>query len=335
MNIGTPEAPDEESVGAYLKHFLMDKDVISIPWPLRWILVNLLIVPRRKKSSASKYKKIWTPRGSPLRYFTEDLIDQLANQHPQFTWKMVMRYSEPQMKDVLRELSDQGCTRVILVPMFPQYADATVASSVANMREHMNAFPKIKSWQVFPEFYDRDFFIKSTQKLIARKVDALQDFDPEQTKKHHYLFSFHGLPVSQIKKNPGCLSRENCCEVETSENRSCYRRQCLATAKSLAKSLGLSSSQWSYSFQSRLGPTEWIKPYTEVVATELAKTNPHLVVHCPAFTIDCLETLEEINIELRQTFTSEGGKSFYLTPCLNADEVWSQAFGHALAEFAK
>ncbi len=328
MNIGTPKSPKPKDVGSYLNTFLMDKDVIPLPFFLRWLLVHLIIVPRRKFASAAKYKKIWRSDGSPLNVFSDQLVVKLQARFPQYRWAMAMRYSTPTVNEVLTNFAKEEIDTVVLVPMYPQYAAATTGGNTEEFLHQVKRFPQIRKTHIFPEFYDQDFFLQPTTELIKAALTP-----PSQNL--HILFSFHGLPVSLIQQTPGCLTTDSCCEDPSRQKVRCYRRQCLSTARLLAERLGLERSQWSYSFQSRLGRAEWIRPYTEDKVGELAPMQKTLVIQCPAFTIDCLETLEEIGLEMREKFTAAGGREFLLLPCLNDKDDWADQFGEAIAKFTR
>lgn len=314
-NIGTPLACDQNSVRTYLNEFLMDEGVINIPWIFRYPLVHWLISPRRSLSSSLKYQAIWTERGSPLLFFTEDLVKNLKAELSSDTEVLIgMNYSEPSIPQAFQKLSEKKVTEVLVVPLFPQYADATTGSIEGKIRKINQTFQiPIK---FLPSFYSEDFFIDSTFQLmkdIVPKVD-------------HVLFSYHGLPESHLKnKNNFCLSNPNCCLQKESCLKDCYKAQCLETTRRLAQKLGLSPQQYSVGFQSRLGPVKWIGPYTDDLLSALPKQGVRkLAVVCPSFVTDCIETLEELGIEGRANFFKHGGESFELISCLNASPIWSK-----------
>lgn len=314
-NIGTPEAPDDSSVKKYLDEFLMDKDVVSLPFLLRYPLVRWIITPRRSSESAKKYRAVWTDQGSPLLVFTEDLVKNLQRHLSEgIVVRTAMRYSQPSIIKVLDELQSRGIREVFVAPMFPQFAEATTGSLIKKFNEYQSDF----DFKFLEPFYHEDFFIHSFADLIAKKR---QSFD-------HLLFSYHGLPESQVKKTaPQCLKVDNCCLLPDSCAKNCYRAQCIQTTELIARRLGLNKNEYSVSFQSRLGPVKWIRPYTDDALKELAtKGVKRLAVVCPSFVTDCIETLEEIGMEGREIFHHAGGESFELIPCLNAEENWSKEF---------
>ena len=317
-NIGTPDSPTPADVGVYLRQFLMDRDVIPFPFPLRWLLVNALIVPRRRHTSSALYKKIWSERGSPLRYLSQDLAREMQNNLPiANSVEVAMRYGSPSIEEVLLKVKD--AEYIDVVPMFPQYAGATTGSikkECLRIGAELGITNKIS---FVPEFYAEDFYIDS---LVEKILPVHESID-------HLLFSFHGLPEKLIAQQnvEHCLRKSNCCDNISQANSKCYRAQCFATTARVAGRLKLSQDKYSISFQSRLGRGEWIKPYTEDSVRELARKGvARLGIVCPAFLIDCLETLEEIAIGMREVFLQEGGKELVFIPCLNADPQWNRRF---------
>lgn len=327
MNTGTPQNPTPEAVGKYLKQFLMDPYIIDLPWPLRWFLVHVLIVPKRKFESAHAYQSIWTPKGSPLLVYSEELTQKVQSRMGENTLiKTCMAYGEPSPRTVLNELKEEGIRRVTLLPMFPQFSTATTSSVVEALEKEV---------QIFRSQFQHEFEFSWIRPFYQDEayLEALTASTKESLSKVHYdhiLFSFHGLPESYVKKaDPSgshCLMAKECCKKITEVNQNCYRAQCYATVEELKKRLGLSGENESVSFQSRLGRQEWIKPYTEERLVELAKSGvKNLAVVCPAFVTDCLETLEEIQIRAKETFVEAGGGELYLIPCLNQEDRWADA----------
>lgn len=323
-NIGTPENCDTQSVKEYLAEFLTDKDVIAAPKIVRELLFKRLIVPLRAKKSAAKYQKIWTSEGSPLRSYSEKFTHLLQKEMGSSYFVVLgMRYGTPSISQALDEIQKQGIKKVILAPLYPQYAVATTASSLNKVHSVIKEKKVSFDLSELSEFYDHPNYIES----------CLKDLKNYYGKFDHLLFSFHGLPVSQVKKVPGCYVNSNCCEMAKAENRRCYKAQSLMTAKSLAQGLGLSDDQWSVSFQSRLGPVKWIEPYTDHHLKGLAESGiKNLAVYAPSFVVDGLETLEEIAMEGKETFIQSGGKSFQYIPCLNVSEHWVFGFSKIVKE---
>ncbi len=324
LNLGTPKSTHSRDVGAYLREFLMDPWVVDIAGPLRWFLVNFLIVPRRSRSSAQLYRKIWTERGSPLLFHLLDLTEKVQNQMGN-TWcvKPAMRYGMPSIEAACCELKAAGITDVHVFPLYPQYSLAATESSMRRCRKLIREqIPEAKMNFVSP-FYSQSVFVDA----FARQIRAsLTDFAYD-----YLLFSFHGLPERQIKKtnvytHKFCQFSDDCCSKLRNSNRNCYRAQCFETARLIANELGLDEKRYGVSFQSRLGRTPWIKPYTDFVYDELgAKGIKRLAVCAPSFVADCLETLEEIQIRGKNQFIRSGGEDLRLIPSLNSSEPWVSA----------
>jgi protoporphyrin/coproporphyrin ferrochelatase len=321
LNLGTPDEPTPTAVGRYLKEFLSDPYVIDIPAPLRWFLVNVLIVPRRKHASSEAYQKVWTDRGSPLKFHLIDLHagvrDALGNE---FVVEKAMRYQNPSMETAVESLRAKGVTEIRLISLYPQYSQATNLST----EEHLKKILGEKNWsvpvRVLPPFYRDPGFIEAFRERIQNVLD-LGPFD-------RLILSYHGLPERQVKKADStgcyCLQEKDCCGRINEKNQDfCYSAHCHETTRQLTRALKLSPSQVMTSFQSRLGRTKWLDPDTVKVVSELRKEGvERIVVACPAFTADCLETLEEIGLRLRTQFMDEGGKDFRWVPSLNSEATW-------------
>lgn len=315
VNLGTPDAPEPVSVGRYLKQFLMDKWVIDIPWLFRWFFVHVLIVPKRKHASAEAYQKIWTNRGSPLLFYLRDLEQRVQALIPEIKVASAMRYGNPSIQVGLDRLSD--CDEIVVFPLYPQYAESSTRSSQEEVLQRNAGRKKIT---FVKDYFEHPAFIASFAEVIAPVLDA--------ERPDHLLMSFHGLPERHVKRVGGehCLADKSCCNTITPTNRDCYRAQSFATARALAAKLGLHSHQYSVSFQSRLGRTPWIQPFTDVRLEELPKEGKrNIAVVCPSFTTDCLETIEEIGLRGDETFRAAGGEQYVAIPCLNARESWAEA----------
>lgn len=320
-NIGSPSSADPDDVGEYLKEFLMDKYIIEIPYLLRYILVHWIIVPRRKFSSALKYKRIWGEKKSPLIEISEEFCTKLQNElGDKYFVRLGMVNGTPSIEATLKEMRDIGVKKIIFAPLYPQYARATSYAAEEKTRKLVNkVFKNEISFSVLKPFYNAKAFISGS-------VEKLKQ-DWQTGKWQHILFSFHGLPESQIKKNSGCLERETCCERAQACEMNCYRAQSLKTAELIAKETGLTKDQYTICFQSRLGRAKWIGPATTDVAQNLAKSGcKNLLVQTPSFVADCLETLEEIGLELKEDFIHEGGENLKLVSCLNYDPSWVKDF---------
>ena len=321
INLGTPDAPTPEAVGRYLREFLMDGFVIDLPAPLRWFLVNVLIVPRRKYQSAEAYQKVQLPEGSPLLVYTRALAEKVGVRlGKEYVVEHAMRYANPSIRSVLLKLKSHDVSRIILLPLYPQYAESSFETAVVETKERAAELGLADRLMCLSPFYDRPEFIDSFARRVAEhRVNNQSD---------HFVFSFHGLPERHVTKlHPNnCLQTVGCCEQITESNRNCYRAQCVFTAKAIAEKVGLEKDGYTISFQSRLGRAKWISPNTEDVLKDLAaRGTRRLAVACPSFVADCLETLEEIAIRGRETFINAGGEELHLVPSLNAETYWVEA----------
>lgn len=322
VNLGTPDAPESAPVRRYLAEFLADPRVLDINPVGRWALLNLIILPTRPKQSAEAYAKVWGPDGSPLLVFGHALVDGLADALPDCEVVLAMRYGSPSIEAGLDALREKGCDRIIIFPLYPQYAASSTGSTLEEVYRIAGSRWNTPSLAVVPPYYDDDGFIAS---FAAIGRPALDDQQPD-----HVLMSFHGLPERHMRKSDEtgqhCLQAADCCAEITYANRNCYRAQCFATARKLADALGLGDDDYTVCFQSRLGRTPWIRPYTDQVIEDLAQKGIRsLAVLCPAFTADCLETLEEIGMRAVEDFTARGGEDLRLVPSLNAHPRWVEA----------
>jgi ferrochelatase len=323
INVGTPDAPTTPAVRRYLREFLGDSRVVDIHPILRALLLNLVILPFRPAKSAAAYRKVWTDRGSPLLHHSLDLVDAVqARLGDGWTVRLGMRYGNPSIRDALADFVRLGCDRLVVLPLYPQVAMSSTGTSLHAVYTQLAELPTPPAVFTVEPFYDDEQFLTA---FVARAQPIVDRQRPD-----HVLFSFHGLPERQIRKaDPSgqhCLARPDCCARIVAENRGCYRAQCFATARSLAERLGLAADRYSVSFQSRLGRTPWIAPYTDVVFGELiAQGKKRIVVICPAFVTDCLETLEEIAIRGRADFLAAGGEALDVVPSLNSDPAWADA----------
>ncbi len=316
IQLGTPEAPSVSSVRHYLRLFLSDKRVIDLPAPLRYLLLYLVILPIRSKRAARTYQTIWTEQGSPLRFLTKSLTQKLQEQLSEtHQVAMGMRYGEPSLEKALQSLSD--CDDITILPLYPQYASSTTGSSIEAIFDYFKNKPFIPTLRIIHEFYAHPAFIKAQSEQLKPYLE--QPFS-------HVLLSYHGLPTRHIHKT-GCQKIcEQACPSPQEKNSACYRAQCFETSRLLANQLGLSEEKYNSSFQSRLGKTPWIEPYTDkMLETLIEKGVKRLVVACPAFVTDCLETLEEIGMGAKATWEKMGGESLTLVPCLNDEAHWISA----------
>jgi ferrochelatase len=328
INLGTPDEPTTPAVRRYLREFLGDPRVLDISAVGRALLLHLVILPTRPAKSAHAYRSIWDPaRGSPLLYHSRDLAAGVATKLGS-GWhvELAMRYGSPSIPDGLAALEKAGVDRIVVLPLFPQYASSSTGTAVARVMELAGERWTVPMLDFVPAFFDDPGFLGSFE-AVARP--ALAAARPD-----HVLFSFHGLPVRQITKtDPSgahCFASASCCD--TLANPSCYRAQCFDTARNLANRLGIAPESFTVCFQSRLGRTPWIQPFTDVVIDELAKKGvKRVAVLCPAFVADCLETVEEIGMRGRDQFKAAGGEELVLVPSLNATAPWVDAVA-AIAE---
>lgn len=332
INLGTPDAPTPEAVGPYLRQFLMDGFVIDVPAPLRWFLVNVVIVPRRKVQSAKAYQKVQLPGGSPLLVYTRELAGkvgaELANDD-RYVVEYAMRYGNPSISSALTKLKSADVEKILVLPLYPQYAESSYETAEVETRRVAGELGYADRLAFFPPFYDRPELISA----FARRLQATHEEHPGD----HVVFSFHSLPERHIKRldksHEHCLVKSDCCDTIGDVNRNCYRAQCFSTARGIAAELGLNDEDYTVTFQSRLGRARWIGPTTEVVLRELAgKGVKRLLVSCPSFVADCLETVEEMGIRGRQTFMEAGGEELFLVPSLNAEPGWVKTVANWIRE---
>ena len=328
VNLGSPEAPTPKALKPYLREFLMDPDVIDIPAILRWPLVHWVIVPTRSKTSADLYRKIWTADGSPLlhnsRLFAAALRHELRDRST-LRIELAMRYGRPAIREGLERLAVKELGRLIVFPLYPQFAQSstwTVQRKVREVLDRMGVSNPAPEW--IQPFYADSGYVESARAVAS---EAIESFKPDFS-----LFSFHGVPERHVKRQHQiCLARDSCCERITEDNRNCYRAQCFSTARSIAEALKLPPEKYSISFQSRLGRTPWIQPFTDVVIKDLPQRGVRrLAVFCPSFVADCLETLDEVENRERDRFIKAGGRELRLVPSLNDHPVWVRAAGEII-----
>ncbi|MCS6915713.1 MAG: ferrochelatase [Myxococcales bacterium] len=322
VNLGSPDAPTPAAVRRYLRQFLSDPRVVDINALARWVLLHLVILPLRPRRSAAAYASIWTARGSPLLYHSQDLAAAVRGRLPGWAVELGMRYGNPSIEDALGRLIAAGVERIVVFPLYPQYAAASTGSSIEEVFRVLGRRWVMPAVSIVEPFFDHPGFLRA---WVARGAPLLASSAPD-----HVLFSFHGLPERQVRRAapPGsiCLMRADCCDEFGPTNRHCYRAQCFRTARLLAGQLGIPEDRCSVGFQSRLGRTPWIGPATESLIAELARRGRRrLLVFCPAFVADCLETLEEVGIRGRQLFRASGGEELTLVPSLNAEREWVDA----------
>jgi ferrochelatase len=316
INLGTPDSPSVSDVRSYLSQFLNDPRVIDIPWLLRKMLVNLIIVPFRAPKSAKIYQKLWTDKGSPLLYYSEQVKALLQQELSEdFDVYLAMRYKNPSIPNVLEAMRKKNYERIIVLPMFPQYASASTGSALDEVMR------VIRKWWVIPEikmisqYYDHPTFIEAFAERGRRY--SIDDYD-------HVLFSYHGLPERQVDKvydNDLCANHD--CEHEvTDDNKYCYKATCYATTRLLAEKLHIPAEKYTVCFQSRLDQ-KWLKPFSDEVVRECGRKGmKKILVFSPAFTADCLETIIEIGDEYQEIFKEHGGEKVQLVESLNDHPLW-------------
>jgi len=312
INLGTPHSPQKIAVWRYLSEFLSDKRVIDLPAWLRYPLIYGIILPFRLRKTTEAYRAIWTKKGSPLLLHSLDLQDQLqARLGEDWQVSLGMRYGKPSLEEGLKDLAN--CNHLTILPLYPQYSSAATGTAIEDILKLIALQNAPPSLTLIRDFYQEEGYIEAQAALIQPKLAS-----------HDYLLlSYHGLPERHLHKT-GCLKPcTTSCPPIREANQSCYRAQCYATTEALAKKLSLSPEEYGMSFQSRLGKTPWIKPYTDEFLVELInKGIKRLAVACPSFVADCLETLEEIGIRAKEQWQQLGGEQLTLIPCVNDSQLW-------------
>lgn len=330
VNLGTPDSPNLSDVYRYLIEFLTDGRVIDSPWIFRQLLVRGVIVPKRYRQSAKSYQEIWTSEGSPLKVYGYRVQKQLQERlgDDAFIVRLAMRYQNPSIEEALDSLIENGCQKIVVLPLFPQYASATTGSV------HQKVMEIVSKWQVIPELVLIDHY-ETHPGLIQAFCAVASKYQIEEY--DHILLSFHGLPQRQLLKadrsQSRCMKSKECCSSLSEKNQDCYSAQCYATANAIVRRLNLPLDKYSVSFQSRLGEEPWLQPYTSDVIVRLAKEgNKRVLVFCPAFVCDCLETIYEIGQEYAIEFKHAGGESLDLVPGLNDHPQWINALVDLIKE---
>lgn len=306
VNLGTPEAPTPRAVRRYLKQFLSDPRVIEIPQALWWPILHGVVLTTRPRHSAQKYARVWTEEGSPLKVHTSRLArllrDTLGLQiRAPFIVDFAMRYGEPSIHDTLVRLKSEKCERVLILPLYPQYASSTTGSTLDEVARFLQRTRNVPEIRLVKHFHDHPAYIGALASLVREHWQA-------RGRPDKLLMSFHGLPRNTLERGDP------------------YHCECQKTARLLADELQLADGDWQIAFQSRFGRLEWLKPYTASTLADYGRKALRRVdVICPGFVADCLETLEEIGIEGKETFLGAGGKEFCLLPCLNERDDWVRA----------
>ncbi|MGJ3242726.1 MAG: ferrochelatase [Opitutales bacterium] len=321
LNLGSPDSTDVADVRHYLREFLMDERVLDAPAPIRWLVVNAFILPSRPKQSAEAYESIWWEEGSPLLVIGERLRKQVADGldlEDEVPVELAMRYGNPSVPDTLQRLVDAGVKKLFILPLYPHYAMSSYETAVVQVMEWLRDHGWPMKTALQPPYYEDpayiDALVESAKPSLADPYDKL-------------LFSFHGIPQRHlIKSDPShrhCLQTPDCCHTCHPAHGTCYRHQCIRTVEAFVKKAGIPADKVVVSFQSRLGRDPWLQPYTDEMLIKLAEEGIKSVkVMCPAFTADCLETLEEIAEEGKEEFLEAGGEQFEQIPCLNDHPAW-------------
>ncbi|WP_199287918.1 ferrochelatase [Robertkochia solimangrovi] len=330
VNLGSPDSTDPKDVKKYLDEFLMDERVIDMPYWLRSLIVRGIILKTRPKKSAEAYSRIWWDEGSPLIVLSErlqDKVDKLTS----VPVALAMRYGNPSIKEGLESLKALGVNEVLLIPLYPQFAMATTETIIVLAEELRKKFFSDMTFTTIPAFYNHDDYIRVLAESIRKELEG-KDWEK-------LLFSYHGVPERHIRKSDvtgsHCRIDGQCCRNPSPAHQFCYRHQCYETTRLVAKYLELPEGSYHTSFQSRLGIDPWLKPFTDKTVDEYAETGvKNLAVVTPAFVSDCLETLEEIGMEAKDSFVEHGGENFHLVPCLNDDEGWVKVLARWIDEWA-
>ena len=328
VNLGSPDSPAVGKVRRYLREFLMDGRVMDIPWITRFFLVHFLILPSRPKESAEAYRKVWLPEGSPLVVTSKNVCTQLQSR-VDVPVALAMRYQNPSIEHGIDQLLDHGVDEILLIPLFPHYAMSSYETAVEKTKTVLHGRAPGVKLVVQPPFFDQPDYIRALAASARETLDRGYD---------HLLFSFHGLPERQLRKtDPSgrhCLAASDCCTGSHPAHGTCYRAQCYKTVDAFVRAAGVPSGSYSVAFQSRLGSDPWLQPYTDLELPRLAKQGVRrMLVICPAFVSDCLETVEEIGMRAKETFTEAGGESLELVPCMNEHPLWLEALENMVAAF--
>ena len=329
INIGTPDSTKVGDVRRYLREFLSDPRIVDINPVGRFFLLNCIILPFRPKRSAEAYSQIWTEQGSPLLLETQkqaiDLQTELGND---YVVELGMRYGSPSIETGIHNLQNSGCHRIIVLPLFPQYSAAATGSAAEKVMNLVQKEWNIPPIEILGDFYNHPLFIES---VVEKMREELGQYKPEL-----FLFSYHGIPERHMEKSdaPGFeCDRQGPCPSIGPNNRFCYRAQCYETTRLIAEKLQLTKDQYEISFQSRLGRTPWIHPYTDILIEEIAKRGiKRIAVLSPSFVADCLETLEEIQIHLQEQWKELGGENFQYLDCVNNHPLFIQALAQMVRD---
>lgn len=322
INLGSPDSTSVPDVRRYLREFLMDGRVIDAPFPIRWAVVHLAILPFRPKKSAEAYREVWTEEGSPLVVTSKNVAkavqERLGEEIP---LELAMRYQKPSIKSAIRRLRERGVTDLLVLPLFPHYAMSSFETAAVRAREVAEKLAPGMSVTVSPPYHDHPEYIAALVESARGHLEGGYD---------RLLFSFHGIPERHLRKGDPtrchCLKAPDCCRIPSPAHATCYRAQCFATVRAFVAAAGIPEEKYSVSFQSRLGGDPWLQPYTDKELERFGHEGVgKLLVICPAFVSDCLETLEEIAMQGKETFHEAGGGEFAMIPCMNEHPRWLDA----------
>lgn len=293
-NLGTPTENTQSAVKAFLKQFLSDTRVVEIPRPIWWLILNLVILPFRSKTALEAYNQIWTDKGSPLLSISRRQQQALQKKlGSDIRVELMMRYGEPSFSSVINGLLAEGVSRLVILPLYPQNSATTTATTYDHIADILQQTRAVPDLSIISQYHANPGYIHAL-------ADSVREHWKTQKRQRFLLMSFHGLPQRNIDLGDP------------------YFEQCQGTAHLLATMLGLAADQWGLSFQSRFGKQEWIKPYTSETLANLADNGlKEIDVICPGFSVDCLETLEEIRLQNREVFLEHGGEQYHYIPCLN------------------
>ncbi|MDX2111610.1 MAG: ferrochelatase [Verrucomicrobiota bacterium] len=330
LNLGSPDSPSVADVRKYLAEFLYDERVLDSPTPIRWTVLNLFILPFRPKKSAHAYEKVWTPEGAPL-VVTSKKQQALTQQKTTVPVALAMRYGQPKVRDVLAKLIADGVDDLFIMPLYPHYAMSSYETVLVQVQEEIARQKPGMKYTILQPFYNDPEYItamvENARPYLEKPFDKL-------------LFSFHGLPERHLRKADSskghCTIVPNCCDVCHPAHATCYKHQCMTTARLFVEKAGLKPEQWTHAFQSRLVGEPWLTPFTDKVIAEFADQGmKRLLVICPAFVTDCLETLEEIAMGNAEIFVEHGGETLTLIPCLNEHPLWIEWLARRINQWAQ
>ena len=313
INLGTPEAPTKQALRVYLKEFLSDSRVVEIPRPIWWLILNAIILNTRPKKSAAKYAQIWTSDGSPLKVHTQrqtKLLEGYLRERIQSSYMVeyAMRYGKPSIADTLMRMKTQGCERILIVPLYPQYAASSTATAFDAVFKALPQMRNMPAIRTVKHYHDHP-------KYIAALAQSIREYWMLNGRPDKLIISFHGVPRYTLDKGDP------------------YHCECQKTGRLLTQALGLNESQYQITFQSRFGRAKWLQPYTAPTLEQLGKQGIKRVdVVCPGFVSDCLETLEEIAMEGKASFLNAGGAEFHYIPSLNERTDWIAALSDITLE---